>query len=95
MDKSTFLTTEYTLPEEYQVPARIRASRNSPIRWITAHFLLYWHLGLILLVGAIGNAALASVVPVIIGLALNAMLEDPPRTESLLRFALLIVGTQS
>jgi ATP-binding cassette subfamily B protein len=95
MDKSTFLTTEYTLPEEYQVPARIRASRNSPIRWITAHFLLYWHLGLILLVGAIGNAALASVVPLIIGLALNAMLEDPPRTESLLRFALLIVGTQS
>jgi ATP-binding cassette subfamily B protein len=95
MDKSTFLTTEYTLPEEYQVPARIRASRNNPIRWITAHFLLYWHLGLILLVGAIGNAALASVVPLIIGLALNAMLEDPPRTESLLRFALLIVGTQS
>ena len=94
MDKSTFLTTEYTLPEEYQVPARIRASRNSPIRWITAHFLRYWHLGLVLLVGAIGNAALASVVPLIIGLALNAMLEDPPRTESLLRFALLIAGTQ-
>ena len=95
MDNSTFLTTEFTLPEEYQVPARIRANRNSPMRWITAHFLRYWHLGLILLVGAIGNAALASVVPLIIGLALNAMLEDPPRTESLLRFALLIVGTQS
>jgi len=94
MDNSTFLTTEYTLPEEYQVPARIRASRNSPILWITAHFLRYWHLGLILLVGAIGNAALASVVPLIIGLALNAMLEDPPLTESLLRFALLIAGTQ-
>ena len=95
MDNSTFLTTEFTLPEEYQVPARIRANRNSPMRWIAAHFLRYWHLGLILLVGAIGNAALASVVPLIIGLALNAMLEDPPRTESLLRFALLIVGTQS
>jgi ATP-binding cassette subfamily B protein len=94
MDNSTFLTTEYTLPEEYQVPARIRASRNSPIRWVMAHFLRYWHLGLILLVGAIGNAALASVVPLIIGLALNAMLEDPPLTESLLRFALLIAGTQ-
>ena len=95
MDNSTFLTTEFTLPEEYQVPARIRANRNSPMRWIAAHFLRYWHLGLILLVGAIGNAALASVVPLIIGLALNAMLEDPPRTVSLLRFALLIVGTQS
>jgi len=94
MDNSTFLTTEYTLPEEYQVPARIRASRNSPIRWVMAHFLRYWHLGLILLVGAIGNAALASVVPLIIGLALNAMLEDPPLTETLLRFALLIAGTQ-
>lgn len=94
MDDSTFLTTEYTLPEEYQVPASVRANRNSTIRWITAHFLRYWYLGLILLVGAIGNAALASVVPVIIGLALNAMLDDPPRVESLLRFALLIAGTQ-
>jgi ATP-binding cassette subfamily B protein len=82
------------LPEEYQVPASIRTNRNNTIRWITAHFLRYWHLGLILLVGAIGNAALASVVPLIIGLALNAMLEDPPLTESLLRFALLITGTQ-
>jgi hypothetical protein len=38
------------------------------MRWIAAHFLRYWHLGLILLVGAIGNAALASVVPLIIGI---------------------------
>lgn len=94
MDESIYLTTEFTLPEEYQVPPLVRANRHSPGRWITAHFLKYWYLGIVMLLGAIGNAALASLVPLIIGFALNAMLEDPPRVESLLRFALLIVSTQ-
>ncbi|MEE8355986.1 MAG: ABC transporter ATP-binding protein, partial [Anaerolineales bacterium] len=94
MDESIYLTTEFTLPEGYQVPPAVRANRHNPVRWITAHFLQYWHLGIIMLLGAIGNAALASVVPLIIGLALNAMLENPPRVESLLRFAILIVSTQ-
>lgn len=94
MNKSLLQTTEFTLPEQYQVPPAVIASRGSPIRWITAHFLQYWYLGLSMLLGAIGNAALASVVPLMIGMALNAMLEDPPRSESLMRFALIIVGTQ-
>ncbi len=94
MDESVFLTTEFTLPDEYQVPASILASRKNPIRWISAHFMQYWYLGLSMLIGAIGNAALASAVPIIIGLAFNALLEDPPRDDSLLRYALLIAGTQ-
>jgi len=94
MDKSLLQTTEFTLPDQYQVPPAVIASRAHPIRWITAHFLQYWYLGLSMLFGAIGNAALASVVPLVIGMALNAMLEDPPRSESLMRFALIIVGTQ-
>jgi ATP-binding cassette subfamily B protein len=47
-----------------------------------------------MLAGAIGNASLAAVVPVIVGQALNALLDDPPVTSSLLRFALIIAGTQ-
>jgi ATP-binding cassette subfamily B protein len=94
MDESVFLTTEFTLPDEYQVPTRILASRKNPIRWITAHFMQYWYLGLSMLIGAIGNAALASAVPIIIGLAFNALLEDPPRDDSLFRYALWIAGTQ-
>jgi len=57
-------------------------------------FMQYWYLGLSMLIGEIGNAALASAVPIIIGLAFNALLEDPPRDDSLLRYALWIAGTQ-
>jgi ATP-binding cassette subfamily B protein len=94
MTENQLVTTEFTLPEQYQVSSRIVASRGNPVRWITAHFVQYWYLGLSMLVGAVGNAALASAVPLVIGMALNALLEDPPRTESLLRFALIIVVTQ-
>jgi len=46
------------------------------------------------LIGAIGNASLAAVVPVMVGRALNALQETPPRTELLLQVALIIVVTQ-
>ncbi|NQS91802.1 MAG: ABC transporter ATP-binding protein [Chloroflexi bacterium] len=88
------ISTEFSLPEEYQVPDRVIARRGNPVGWLTAHFMQYWYLGLTMLVGAIGNASLAAVVPIIVGMALNALLEDPPRTEVLLRYALIIIGTQ-
>ena len=94
MENTNQLTSEYSLPEEYQVPARVAARRNSPVGWITAHFIQYWYLGLTTLLGAIGNASLAAVVPVMVGRALNALQETPPRTELLLQFALIIVVTQ-
>ena len=94
MVSSDKLTSEFSLPEEYQVSKGVIASRKNPVSWLFAHFIQYWYLGLSLLVGAIGNASLAAVVPIIVGLALNALLEDPPETASLMRFALIIVGTQ-
>ena len=94
MNNTNQLTSEYSLPEEYQVPERVVASRKKPVSWLFAHFMQYWYLGLSMFVGAIGNASLAAVVPIMIGQALNALLEDPPATDSLVRIALIIVGTQ-
>jgi len=94
MDETNHLTSEFSLPEEYQTPARVAASRNSPFGWIAAHFAQYWYLGLTTLIGAIGNASLAAVVPVMVGKALNSLQETPPRTDLLLEFALIIVVTQ-
>ncbi len=94
MDNVTQQTSEFSLPEQYQVPGRVKARRNNPFGWIIAHFIQYWYLGLTTLVGAIGNASLAAVVPVMVGRALNALQETPPRTELLLQFALIIVVTQ-
>jgi ATP-binding cassette subfamily B protein len=94
MENTNQQTSEFSLPEEYQVPARVAARRDSPIGWITAHFIQYWYWGLTTLIGAIGNASLAAVVPVMVGRALNALQETPPRTELLLQIALIIVVTQ-
>jgi ATP-binding cassette subfamily B protein len=47
-----------------------------------------------LIVGAIGNAAMAAVVPVLIGQAFNAILSSPPKIEQLPRIALIIGASQ-
>jgi ATP-binding cassette subfamily B protein len=47
-----------------------------------------------LFIGAFGNAALAAVVPLLVGDAFNAMLQPVPDTSVLLPLALIIGGTQ-
>ncbi len=88
------VTSEFSLPEEYQISERVRSSRSNPASWLFAHFGQYWYLGLTMLVGAVGNAALAAVVPIIVGMALDSLMETPPGTDRLLHFALIIVITQ-
>ena len=47
-----------------------------------------------LVIGALGNAALAALVPVLVGDAFNAMLTQKPDTSVLLPLALIIGGSQ-
>jgi ATP-binding cassette subfamily B protein len=82
------LSTEFTLPN------RPRTNRKGPGRWILSHFWRYWYVGVIILIGAYGNAYLAAVVPVEIGKAFNAILETPPRDDLLLGFVWTIIWTQ-
>ncbi len=78
---------EFTL----QRPASIR---TGAMHWILSHIARHWGIIVILLIGALGNAALAAVVPVLVGDAFNAMLQPLPDTSVLLPLALLIGGTQ-
>jgi ATP-binding cassette subfamily B protein len=86
---SSSLSAEFTLPEEHS------ANRSGPGRWIISHTLRYWPLSITLLGGAISNAALAAVVPILVGLAFDAVLASPPDTATLLSIALTIAGTQA
>ena len=54
-----------------------------------------WYLLLLLFVGAFGNAALAAVVPILMGDAFEAILETPSRTEALLGIAVWLISTQA
>lgn len=84
----TSISTEFSLPK--QPPT----DRRGPVRWIVSHAVRYWHLLLGMVIGAIGNAALASVIPVYVGKGLNLLSEAQAEMNLLLRFALIIAITQ-
>ena len=86
--------TTITFPAEFTLKRKYTASRRSPIRWVVSHALRYWRLIVIMMIGAIGNAALAAYVPVLTGDAFNAMLKVPPETKVLLLLALIMGGSQ-
>ncbi len=69
-------------------------NRSSAARWIVSHATQHWGIIILLIVGASGNAALAAIVPFLIGDAFNAMLKATPDTSVLLPLALTIGGTQ-
>ncbi len=79
---------------EFTLPDRRPTDRRGPVRWLVSHFWPYWWIGVIILVGAFGNAALAAVVPVQVGRAFDAILQSPPDTSVLWPIVWLIVGSQ-
>ncbi|MBW8010618.1 MAG: ABC transporter ATP-binding protein [Chloroflexi bacterium] len=83
------------LRSEFTAPLRHKTNLSSPGRWLLSHFLPYWSIGLLMVVGALGNAGLAAVVPVIIGDAFDTILEDHSQTQSLVGFAWAIVISQT
>ena len=83
-----------TLPAEFTLARRHTSDRGGPVRWIWSHAARYWWIIILIFVGALGNAALAAVVPVLTGHAFNAMLAANPDTGVLLPLALVIGGSQ-
>lgn len=81
-------------PVEFSLPERYPSRRTGTLAWIASHVAHYWHLIITLLIGAIGNAALAAVVPVLIGEAINAIRNDSSDIATLISYALWIAGTQ-
>jgi len=81
-------------PAEFTLTRRHTSDRRSPVRWILSHARRYWWLLLVMFLGAIGNAALATLVPVLTGDAFNAMLKVPPDKTVLLPLALIMGGSQ-
>ena len=79
---------------EFNLPQHRKTDRRSPVRWIFSHAAPYWYLGLSMLAGAFGNAALAAVVPIMIGRAFNLIRTDPAHPSALLPIAGIIAATQ-
>ncbi len=81
-------------PLEFSMQRANTTDRTSAVRWIWSHVRPNWWIMVIMVAGAVGNAALAAVVPVLTGDAFNAMLQPVPDTSVLLPLALTIAISQ-
>src|SRR5512134_3970602 len=79
-----------TTPAEFSMDRTHQTDRTDPVRWIWSHVRRHWWIITMMIVGAIGNAGLAAVVPVLTGDAFNAMLQPVPDTRVLVPLALII-----
>ncbi len=79
---------------EFVLPQAQRTDRTSPRRWIASHVARHWYLVGVAVLGAVGNAALAALVPLLVGQAFNAILQSPPDLKRLLTLSLWIGGSQ-
>lgn len=80
---------------EFSLDKRKQTNRNGPILWIASHAVRYWYLILVMLVGAIGNAGLASVIPVYLGIVFTQLINGEATAQSLLQVALIIAISQA
>jgi len=82
--------TTLSVPAEFSLQRPVVYDRTGPVRWIWSHARRHGWIIVMMIIGAIGNAALAAVVPVLTGDAFNAMLKPLPDTSVLLPLALTI-----
>src|SRR5512139_2412970 len=83
-----------TAPLEFSMQRAHTTDHTTPVRWIWSHVRPHWWIVILMVAGAVGNAALAAVVPVLTGDAFNAMLQPVPDTSVLLSLALTVAITQ-
>jgi ATP-binding cassette, subfamily B, bacterial len=73
---------------------QVRTNLSSPARWIATHAIRQKGLLLLALLGGFGNAALAALVPVLVGRAFNAVLESPPQVQVVGQIAIALAISQ-
>src|SRR6185295_16892636 len=83
-----------TSPAEFSMHRAHVSDRTTPVRWIWSHVRRHWWIMIMMVIGAVGNAGLAAVVPVLTGDAFNAMLKPVPDTSVLVPLALIIGVSQ-
>jgi ATP-binding cassette subfamily B protein len=83
-----------TAAAEFSLQRRHTSDQTHPVKWVWSHAHRHGWIILLTVAGAVGNAALAAIVPVLTGNAFNAMLQPVPDTSVLVSLALVIAGSQ-
>ncbi|NLE46690.1 MAG: ABC transporter ATP-binding protein [Chloroflexi bacterium] len=79
---------------EFSPQRTVRWDQRGPIRWILSHALPHKAPVLGILVGALGNAALAGLGPLMVGQAFDAVIASPPDLRTLAISAIVVAGSQ-
>jgi len=82
--------TTFSAPAEFTITRPSKFNRSTPLRWLWAHSVRYWWIMVMLVLGAVGNAALAGAIPLFTRSAFDAMLQPVPDTSVLLPLALVL-----
>ena len=82
------------LKSEFVVANAIHTNQSGPVRWLVSHLQRNLWLVVVSILGAFGNAALASAIPIYSGQAFNAARGDVVNLRAILWVSLLMVGTQ-
>jgi ATP-binding cassette, subfamily B, bacterial len=80
---------------EFNVKTTIHSDRSSTVRWVFSHLRRHKLLILVLFLGALGNAVLAAFVPVLIGMAFDAIQASRENIHVVGWAALGIIASQS
>jgi ATP-binding cassette, subfamily B, bacterial len=77
---------EFTVADEYYY------NHSSPVRWIISHLLRYKHLAISFMLAAILTNILFSAIPVLTGMAFNAVLAGTAAHNQLLQISLILLA---
>ncbi len=83
-----------TIQAEFTLPERRVPNRRGPVRWIISHAVRYWYLIIVMILGAVGNAGLAAVVPIYVGQAIDLIKSDHFEQKILINIVVIIAITQ-
>ena len=79
---------------EFRIAKEYRTDQRGPVRWVFSHAIRQWPLLLMALFGAVGNAALAAVLPILMGEAFNLVLSGSPDLTRLSQIAITLAISQ-
>ena len=79
---------------EFRISREWETDRRGPVRWILSHANRHKLFVSGMVVGAVGNAALAAAMPLFIGQAVDAVTAIPPDLQGLTVAAALVAGSQ-
>ncbi len=80
---------------EFTIPFKYKTWKSSPLRWVSGHALYHWPIFFVALIGAIGNAALASVPAIEFGKVFTSLTSGDSSVDLFLRSAVIIGITQT